>query len=194
MHANEITPRGRAELKVASATQNVTVTTEPPLLQTDKADVHTDITARQIENLPIMGTQGGNFQALLRTIPGAGLTAETNSLAGNPQRAINANMNGHVRSERLTLASTACRMPIRGCPRTWPMSRRRTRIETVQVVTNSFDAEQGMAGGAAVNVQIKSGTNQFHGDAHEFHTRPEPCGAELLPDRHHQSRFQKEEP
>jgi outer membrane receptor protein involved in Fe transport len=43
-------------------------------------------------------------------------------------------------------------------------------IEEVNVTTNSFDAEQGMAGGAAVNVQIKSGTNQFHGSAHEFHT------------------------
>ena len=32
-------------------------------------------------------------------------------------------------------------------------------VETVNVVTNSFDAEQGMAGGAAMNVQIKSGTN-----------------------------------
>ena len=26
-----------------------------------------------------------------------------------------------------------------------------------------FDPEQGMAGGAAVNMQMKSGTNQFHG-------------------------------
>jgi hypothetical protein len=43
-------------------------------------------------------------------------------------------------------------------------------IDTVNVVTNSFDAEQGMAGGAAVNVQIKSGTNSLHGSAHEFHT------------------------
>ena len=36
--------------------------------------------------------------------------------------------------------------------------------------TNSFDAEQGMAGSAAVNVQIKSGTNRFHGSGHEFYT------------------------
>ena len=43
-------------------------------------------------------------------------------------------------------------------------------IETVNVVTNAFDAEQGMAGGAAVNVTIKSGTNAFHGSLHEFHT------------------------
>ncbi len=84
--ANEIA-RVDAQLKVGSEAQNVTVSTEAPLLQTDKADdVHTDLTARQIENLPTMGSQGRNFQSLLRTIPGVGLTAETNSLAGNPQR------------------------------------------------------------------------------------------------------------
>ena len=42
-------------------------------------------------------------------------------------------------------------------------------IETVNVVTNSFDAEQGLAGGAAINVQIRSGTNDFHGSAFEYH-------------------------
>jgi hypothetical protein len=40
----------------------------------------------------------------------------------------------------------------------------------VNIVSNSFDAEQGMAGGAAMNVAIKSGTNDFHGGAWEYHT------------------------
>src|SRR5262249_7321806 len=43
-------------------------------------------------------------------------------------------------------------------------------LETVNVVTNSFDAEQGLAGGSAINVQIKSGTNTVHGSAVEYHT------------------------
>ncbi|MEJ7605863.1 MAG: hypothetical protein WKF37_06270 [Bryobacteraceae bacterium] len=43
-------------------------------------------------------------------------------------------------------------------------------IETVNVVTNSFDAEQGLAGGAAISVQTKSGSNQIHGSAFEYHT------------------------
>ena len=43
-------------------------------------------------------------------------------------------------------------------------------IEEVNVATNSYDAEQGMAGGsAAINVHIKSGTNSYHGEAYEFH-------------------------
>jgi outer membrane receptor protein involved in Fe transport len=168
IRVNEIA-RVNASLKAATTAQEVTVTTEAPLLQTDKADVHIDITSRQIENLPIMGTEGANFQSLLRTIPGAGLSAETNSQAGNPQRAINVNMNG--------LSNQSSNTRIDGVQDAYPWLPANVAyvppadaIENVNVVTNSFDAEQGMAGGAAVNVQIKSGTNRFHGEAHEFHT------------------------
>ncbi len=166
--ANEIA-RQDAQLKVGSTTENITVSTEAPLLQTDKADVHTDLTAQQIENLPTDGSQGRNFQSLLRTIPGVGLTAETNSLAGNPQRAINANVNGQ--------SNQTVNTRIDGAQNAYPWLPANVAyvppadsIEMVNVSTNSFDAEQGMAGGAAVNVQIKSGTNQFHGSAHIFHT------------------------
>src|SRR5260370_17736563 len=43
-------------------------------------------------------------------------------------------------------------------------------VEAVNIVSNSFDAEQGMAGGAAMNVTIKSGTNSYHGGGWEFLT------------------------
>jgi outer membrane receptor protein involved in Fe transport len=168
VRVNEIA-RVNAQLKVGSATQNITVSTEAPLLQTDKADVHTDLTSQQISDLPTAGSQGRNFQSLLRTIPGVGLTAETNSLAGNPQRAINANVNGQSNqtvNTRLDGAQDAYPWLPANVAYVPPAD----AIETVNVVTNSFDAEQGMAGGAAVNVQIKSGTNQFHGTLHEFHT------------------------
>src|SRR5262249_8690888 len=41
-------------------------------------------------------------------------------------------------------------------------------IESVNIATNNFDAEQGLAGGAAVTVNTKSGTNQFHGAIFEY--------------------------
>jgi hypothetical protein len=43
-------------------------------------------------------------------------------------------------------------------------------IQEVNVVTNSMDAEQGLAGGAAVNVQTRSGSNVVHGSGFEYHT------------------------
>lgn len=42
-------------------------------------------------------------------------------------------------------------------------------IEEVQVQTNNFSAEFGRGNGAVVNMRTKSGTNDFHGKAWEFH-------------------------
>src|SRR5207249_3586928 len=81
-------------LKIASATQSVTVTTEAPLLQTDRSDVHTDLSAAEVQSLPAISSEGKSFQALYRIIPGSGLPSESNSAGGNPQRAMTANVNG----------------------------------------------------------------------------------------------------
>ena len=156
-------------LTLAKVNESVTVTTEAPILQTDKADVHTDLSAKQLESMPDAGSQGRNFQSLLRIIPGVGLTAETNSLAGNPQRAINANVNGQS-NQTINTRIDGAQDAYAWLPANVAYVPPADAIETVNVVTNAFDAEQGMAGGAAVNVQIKSGTNQFHGSAHWFHT------------------------
>jgi len=168
VEANEV-GRVDARLKIAATTQNVTVTAEEPLLQTDKADVHSDLTGREVDELPSAGSQGRNFQSLLQFIPGAGLVSETNSLAGNPERAMNTNVNGQ--------SNQSVNTRIDGVQDAYPWLPANVAyvppsdaIEEVNVVTNSFDAEQGMAGGAAVNVQIKSGTNQFHASADWFHT------------------------
>src|SRR5262249_23226420 len=140
------------------------VSAEATLLQTDKSDVHEDITSQQIEELPYNGGQGKNFQNLLYLVPGAGIpvTREANSDAGDPQRAQTRFMNG--------LASTSNSTKLDGTTIAYPWLPVNIAyvppseaIQAVNISTNAFDAEQGAAGGAAVNVQIKSGTNQLHG-------------------------------
>jgi carboxypeptidase family protein len=160
--------RQDAQLSVAQAQTVVEVSAEQQALQTDKADVHTDLTSREITNMPIAGSQGRNFQTLLRIIPGAALPAETNSLAGTPQRAIFANVNGQSQTQNNTRIDGAQDI-YPWLPSNVAYVPPADAIETVNVVTNSFDAEQGQAGGAAMNVVVKSGTNSFHGSAHEFH-------------------------
>jgi hypothetical protein len=161
--------RLNAQLTLAKTSETITVTTEAPLLQTDRSDVHTDLNTAQVQSLPAISSEGRNFQALYRIIPGASLPMENNSAAGNPQRAMTSNVNGQ--------SSQGNNTRIDGVQDAYPWLPNNIAyvppvdaIETVNVTTNSFDAEQGMVGGAAVNVQIKSGTNQFHGQAHEFHT------------------------
>ena len=168
VQANEVA-RVDAQLKIAAATQNVTVTAEAPLLQTDKADVHSDLTSREVNDLPSAGSQGRNFQSLLQLIPGAGLTSETNSLAGNPERAMNTNVNGQS-NQTVNTRIDGVQDAYPWLPANVAYVPPSDAIQEVNVVTNSFDAEQGMAGGASVNVQIKSGTNRFHGSGNWFHT------------------------
>src|SRR5581483_4177150 len=115
--------------------------------------------------LPYNGTEGKNFQALLLLQPGAVTTAgtgEANSAAGNPQRAITVFQNGvssQANNTRLDGALNAYPwLPVNISYVPSPEA-----IETVAVSSNAYDAEQGMAGGAAVNVVIKSGTNDLHG-------------------------------
>src|SRR5258708_37146285 len=99
--------------------------------------------------------------------PGAGLLGKTNSGWGNPQRAMTANVNGLSMNNNNTridgAVDTYTYLPanVAYIPST-------DAIESVNVVTNNFDAEQGMAGGLGANVIVKSGTNQFHTTAYEY--------------------------
>ncbi|HKV64664.1 MAG TPA: TonB-dependent receptor [Candidatus Acidoferrum sp.] len=163
------TRRVDVQLTLKAQTESVTVSAAPPVLQTDRADVHTDLSSREISDLPLLASNGRNFQSAYRIVPGAGLLGENNSTGGNPQRAMTANVNG------LSINNNNTR--IDGAVDTYtylpanvayiPSS---DAIESVNVTTNNFDAEQGMAGGLAANVIVKSGTNQFHGTAYEYHT------------------------
>ena len=161
------TVREDVQLEIGAAAETVTITAAAPILQTDRADVSNQLDKAQISNLPIGA--GRNFQQLYKLIPGASAPAEAHSDAGNPQRALVTNFNGASYSNNNTRLDGAT-VSYPWLPHIVAYVPPQDAVEMVNVVTNSFDAEQGMAGGAAVNVQIKSGTNQFHGSLHEFHT------------------------
>jgi len=157
------------ELKVSQVSETVTVVAAASELKTDTAEVSAQIEKKEINNLPITSSKGRSFQSLYRILPGFTPPSESNSDAGNPQRAMTSNVNGqstqsiHTRIDGATDAYPWLPANVAYVP---PAD----AVESVSIVTNSFDAEQGMAGGAAVNVQIKSGTNEYHGSAHLFHT------------------------
>jgi hypothetical protein len=165
--ANEVR-RVDVQARIAQATESVEVLANVAALQTDKSDVHSEISAQQVVELPYNGGEGKNFQSLLYLVPGAGVPAarEANSEAGNPQRAQTLFMNGVSSTGNSTkLDGTTVAYP--WLPVNIAYVPPSEAIETVNISTNSFDAEQGAAGGAAVNVSIKSGTNQLHGVAFE---------------------------
>jgi hypothetical protein len=154
-------------LQLSSVSAEVTVNTAAPMLQTEDAQVNHYISQSQIAELPVGSSQGRNFQALYTLIPGAANVIEQNSTASNPSRAMSVNVNGVEDMSNTTRIDGAVNT-YGWLPYLIAYVPPADSIQSVNVVTNSFNAEQGVAGGAAINVTIKNGTRDFHGSAWEY--------------------------
>lgn len=154
-------------LQPSTVSTEVTVNTAPPMLQTESAEVNHNISQTQVAELPLTSTQGRNFQALYTLVPGAAAVSEQNSTASNPSRAISANVNGTGYNGNTTRIDGATNT-YGWLPYIIAYVPPADSIQSVNLVTNAFNAEQGMAGGASINVIVKTGTNQFHGSVWEY--------------------------
>jgi hypothetical protein len=169
VNPNQIT-RSDAQLVVGTSQQAIEVnSSSQPVLQTDKADVNTEINPVQLAELPTTSSYGRNFQSLYKLVPGFTPPAEQNSSGGNPMRAQASNANGVSWAANSTRVDGAT-VSYPWLPYLIAYVPPQDAIQSVNVVTNSFTADQGTAGGASINVTIKSGTNSFHGSAFEYNS------------------------
>jgi hypothetical protein len=165
------TVRRDAVLKLAGVESTVTVTSDAQIapLQTDRGEIRHEIQTKQFEDLPV--SLAGNYQSLLQTLPGFEMEGDMRPgrMGGcNPSGSVGFSVNGTTTSTTSTNVDGATNAHI------WNVGRSAIvptleSIEGVNVVTNSFDSEQGMAGGAVINVQTKTGSNAFHGSLFEYH-------------------------
>ncbi len=153
-------------MEVGAVTDSVTVAAEVAQLQADKADTHTEIRADMVKNIPLSGLR--NYQSLINLVPGATPAVFQNSITDTPMRSLRTNINGTNANNNVTRIDGASSVNL-WLPHHAGYVMPSEMIETVNVTTTSGDAEQGMAGGAAITVVTKSGTNTFHGSAFWFH-------------------------
>jgi hypothetical protein len=152
-------------LEVGTLTETVTVASESSLLQTDKADVSTELKSDAITAMPL--NRFRNYQALVNLVPGTTPMAFGNAETDTPARSLATNVNGQANTNNSTRTDGATNLNIWLPNHNMYISPAET-VDAVNVATSSFDAEQGMAGGAAITVVTKSGTNAFKGSAFEF--------------------------
>lgn len=156
------------ELQVASATETVMVTGAAELLETDSSDRGQVIQRQQITALPLNGRSYANLALLA---PGV-RESHTNNAAGGGGREAAFNVNG--------LRATVNNFLLDGVDNNaYGTSNQSFSSQVVQispdaiaefkVQTNTYSAEFGRAGGAVINATYRSGTNEFHGSAWEFH-------------------------
>jgi hypothetical protein len=154
-------------LEIGAMGDNVTVSAEAPVLQTDTAEVHQNLQATELANLPV--PLGRNYQQVYRMLPGFAPPTNSHSIPTNPARSLEFSVNGTSDDQNNTRIDGVSTTHVQ-LPHVVSYIPTLESIQEVNVVTNSMDAEQGLAGGAAVSVQTKSGTNALHGSGFEYFT------------------------
>ncbi|MGC2402586.1 MAG: TonB-dependent receptor [Acidobacteriaceae bacterium] len=153
-----------SKLEVGNVEQKVAVTGETPQLQTDKVELGITINSTQLVDLP---SEGRNPTALA-TIQ-AGIVASPNntgvpSAEGSANYGFQANGN-RAQLNRQLLDGVDDTEGVGGGPAIVPST---DQLQEYQLVTSNYDIELGQAAGAVQLFTTKSGTNQLHGNVHEF--------------------------
>jgi len=156
-------------LELGDMTEAIEISAETPLVQTSSSDLSVTVEEEQIKSLPL---NGRNFVTLTRTIPGVnrgvgpggGNIDGAGSLAWRASASFSAN-GQRPRDNNYLLDG---------------VDNNETWLQTVVIFpsvdalaefklqTSTYSAEFGRSMGGVVNLQIKSGTNDFHGSAFEF--------------------------
>jgi hypothetical protein len=145
-----------ATLQIGAATERVVVTAEAALLQTDTSDQHVNFDTKAVLDAPIVG--GIWFSELTKVLPGVGggAAAGGESVAVNGTQSYSANfqIEGSAATDPRDVNASNNYPPI-------------DAIGEVSVNTANAGAQSGN-GLLTLNVNLKSGTNRWHGSAFEF--------------------------
>lgn len=147
-----------ASLQVGQASQQVVVTADVPLLQTEDSAQHLDLDAKAVQNAPIVG--GIWYNELTNELPGV------NGGGGQDASGQGVGVNGTEGYSGTFLMEGAIAQQPRDANASdnYPPP---DAIGEVSVQTSNFGAQYGN-GVASFNVLIKSGSNKFHGSLYEF--------------------------
>jgi hypothetical protein len=176
-------------LAVGATSQTVTVdASAAPAIDTETANISGNITSNQIQHMPSFGRDvfqlvqlapgvfgdgeqgsGGNAQSLPGT-QGPGGTGGNQGIfqtENGPQALAHG---GQYENNSYTIDGISTVSAVWGG--TTIITPSEDSVQDVQVVSNSYDAEDGRFSGAQVKVTSKSGSNQYHGSLFFFGHRP----------------------
>jgi len=153
-------------LTVGEASETIEVTASEPLLQTESTQVGAALDSKQTAELPLGSTRIVEFLARLspgvlppepgsRDINGGGFSA--NGVRSSGQN--NFLLNGVDNNSNAIDFQNQTSFSVGPSP---------DAISETTVSTNGYNAEYGRSAGAVINVELKSGTNQVHGDLFEY--------------------------
>lgn len=151
-------------LELGAHSDQVTITSEAPLLETETATRTNTVENRVLENVP---TNGRNLFALQYNLPGV---VKSGTYWGSMELYAYSDVNGVSISggrvgENETLVDGLSNTKVdRGVSLVPSLS----ATQEFSVQSNLYDAQYGRVGGGVTSIIVKSGTNQVHGELYEF--------------------------
>ncbi|WP_158751496.1 TonB-dependent receptor domain-containing protein [Acidobacterium sp. S8] len=147
-------------MTTGQVSQTVEVTANSQLVDTEKTDVSTTVSTKQIEDLPLNGRDFANLAILA---PGVKMVDSYDptknryavyAVNGSSGRNTNTTVNG-IDNKDNTVGGAVMQLPLEA-------------VQEFNISPNRFSAANGKSEGAALNVITKSGTNKFHGSLYGF--------------------------
>ena len=144
------------ELKVGSLSQSVTVTTEAPVLDLERASEGTNLNGKVVTDLPL-GIYGGGRdveQFAIAATPGYSPYSSSYGAVIN---------GGQWFTKDYTVDGTSGTAAVQGnSVQNGPSME---AVQELQAQTSGLDAQSSITGGGVISLNLKSGTNQFHGSS-----------------------------
>ena len=151
-------------LQVGAPTTRIEVSGQAPVINTEDATMGIAFGENQVKELPL---EGRNVPDLLTLQPGVAYTGNRADTSTSDTRS--GAVNG-ARSDQGNVSLDGIRVNDEGGHAfTSVLPVTLDSVQEFRVTTTNYNANEGGTSGAQVALVTKSGTNQFHGSAYEYH-------------------------
>ena len=155
-----------AQLKVGSATESVTVTSEAPILNLVDASLGNSFDQTQVTQIPL---EGRNVPDLLSLQAGVAYTGNRLDIDKDQDTRSGAVNGARSDQSNITLDGVDVNDQSSGYAFTSVLPTTLDSVQEFRVTTSNYNADQGGGSGAEVALVTKSGSNNFHGSLYEYH-------------------------
>ncbi len=151
-----------AKLEVGQVDQTVTVNGNAINVDTTSATLGETVDNERLEDLPLNGRNAASLLGLLPGVADVSVPVIQTGARGGPSFSISGSRTAFG---NMQLDGTAITDALSNSTQNLPTP---DALSEFRVLTDSFGAEYGRAGGGVILAVTKSGTNQFHGGAWEY--------------------------
>src|SRR5438067_3346926 len=181
-------------LETGSVTEQVVVTAEAPLLNTETGTTTHTITTRQLQDVPLNNRSVLDLALTAPNVVGDAGSEDPGVSADQPVPGFNLSLIGGRAGSTAILADGVNNTGV-GIARA-VVSFTPETVQEFTVQTSAFSAEFGNTSGGVINATTKSGTNEFHGVALWYHRNPKfnatPFTIGTAPRPHNNLRYNQE--